>query len=146
MFDSDPSSRLRSLDLPNIDSMLLFGDEHNIDDEARQRTKRRRVDLSDMLDWSPCSYGYYGQVAAGPLKMEMLSCDGGQLRGDRGSLYRPENILRNDKSVYCTEDQQCNILLCHPGEALFSLQKLVIKGPDKGFTAPYVLFRTLSLF
>lgn len=146
MFDGNPASRLRSLNLPNIDS-YLFGDAPNTDehddDHTRRRAKRRRLDLSDEPNDTSSNYGYYGQVAAGPLKMEMVSCDGGQLSGERGSLYQPENLLRNDKSVYCTEHQQCNILLCHPGETLFSLQKLIIKGPDKGFTAPYVLSRML---
>jgi len=52
------------------------------------------------------------------------------------ALYRPENILKNDQSVYCTKSANCNILLRHRGDTTFSLERLVIKAPERGFTAP----------
>jgi hypothetical protein len=104
------------------------------------RSKRRKLD-HDPLDAEPLPvYGHYGQVVPGKLKMSMLSCDGGYLT-ERGqetihNNYWPENVLRNDKSVYCTERHRCNILLSHAKETQFSVTKIVIKAPESGFTAP----------
>ena len=104
----------------------------------RRRAKRRRVDTEPQLSpgYKGFSYGHRGQVVAGPLKMEIVSCDGGV--HPTGSNHYPENILRNDKSVYCTQSNECNIILRHQGETTFSLKRLIIKGPEKGFTSPYV--------
>jgi hypothetical protein len=105
-----------------------------------RRHKRRKID-SDALDNEPSpKYGYFGQVVPGRLKMSILGCDGGYLtERDENCLHRhysPEKVLRNDKSVYCTEKDQCNIILRHWKETPFSLTKVVIKTPDMGFTAP----------
>ncbi|MBE7180073.1 MAG: hypothetical protein INR71_02510 [Terriglobus roseus] len=133
----DPNSFPASSPFPNLESYLANGAlEDYEEDESRQRLKRRKLYHSDSP--SKLEYGHYGQVVAGPLKMEIVSCDGGQLRDDSRLLYRPENMLRNDRSVYCTEQSRCNLLLHHQGETLFSLEKLIIRGPDKGFSAPYV--------
>jgi hypothetical protein len=84
-------------------------------------------------------YGHKGQVVPGRLRMEIVSCDGGEHRRDSPpGLYKVQNVLRNDKSVYCSESSQCNLLLKHIGEAPFALEKVVIRAPDRGFTAPYV--------
>ena len=104
----------------------------------RRRAKRRRLDGDPYpMDFKPFSYGYRGQVVPGALKMEIVSCDGG-LHADaqQGREYRPENILRNDKSVYCTFSSKCNIIMRHQGETTFCLRKIVIKAPERGFTAP----------
>jgi hypothetical protein len=48
-------------------------------------------------------------------------------------------VLRNDHSVYCSERSRCNLLLKHRGSASFALERIVIRAPDRGFTAPYVI-------
>lgn len=105
----------------------------------RRRAKRRRVDTEPQLTpgYKGFKYGHRGQVVAGPLKMEIVSCDGGI--HPSGPDHSPENILRNDKSVYCTQRKECNIILRHQGETIFSLKKLIIKGPEKGFSSPFVI-------
>ena len=111
----------------------------------RRRAKRRKVDTAQLsAGYKGFSYGYRGQVVAGPLKMEIVSCDGGVHA--TGSDHFPENILRNDKSVYCTQRNECNIILRHQSETAFSLKKLIIKAPEKGFTSPSVLITFHALF
>ncbi|KAF2841699.1 hypothetical protein M501DRAFT_1000975 [Patellaria atrata CBS 101060] len=107
----------------------------------RQRAKRRKLNYDDnRYGFQGFQYGYFGQVVPGRLKMEIVSCDGGEYseQSSRTSslTFSPENILVNNKSVYCTTSSRCNIILRHQGETTFSLDRLVIKAPDKGFTAP----------
>jgi len=71
--------------------------------------------------------------------MEIVSCDGGEFSDSYSAMYRAENVLRDDKSVYCTKSSRCNLLLRHQGETTFCLQKIVIKAPERGFTAPWVI-------
>ena len=109
-------------------------------DGYNRRSKRRKLD-SDPLDAQPSiSYGYHGQVAPGRLKMAISSCDGGHLMESDELLpeknYHPDNVLRNDKSVYCSKRDRCNIVLKHWGETPFTVTKIIIKAPDCGFTAP----------
>lgn len=105
----------------------------------RRRAKRRKLDGDPLSSsFKGFSYGYHGQVVPGKLKMEIFSCDGG-LHTDaapHGTEYCSENVLRNDKSVYCTHSKNCNIVMCHQGKTAFCLDKLVIKAPERGFTAP----------
>ena len=84
--------------------------------------------------------------------MEIVSCDGGQYhprdpRSFAGNLesYRAENVLKEDKSVYCTKSSSCNMMLRQKGEALFHLESLVIAAPRRGYTAPYVFLHLLLL-
>lgn len=103
----------------------------------RQR-KRRKLD-HDSAKPTGCHtkpYGYYGQVEPGLLRMEIVSCDGGDYPRDPMALYRAENVLRNDRSVYCTRSSQCNLLLRHQDEIIFTINKITIKAPENGFTAP----------
>lgn len=110
-----------------------FGEEG-----SRRRAKRRKLDEDYPLEFKAINYGYRGQVVSGALKMEIVSCDGGLHADSRhGREYWPENVLRNDKSVYCTDSSKCNIIMRHQGGTTFCLKKLVIKAPDRGFTAPY---------
>jgi hypothetical protein len=109
---------------------------------SERRYKRRKLahDDSGAIAYTCHKYGRKGQVVPGRLKMDIVSCDGGEHRKDNPpGLYRVQNVLRNDKSVYCSESAQCNLLLKHTGEASFALEKVVIRAPDRGFTAPYVL-------
>ena len=108
---------------------------------SERRHKRRKLehDSSAATEYMCFKYGHRGQVVPGRLRMEIISCDGGEHRRDNPpGLYRVQNVLRNDKSVYCSESSQCNLLLKHIGEAPFALEKIVIRAPDRGFTAPYV--------
>lgn len=123
--------------LRDIPGRLTPGDS---EPGSHQRRKRRKLDHdSDVPAFQGFRYGHFGQVASGKLKMELVSCDGGDFEEDNLALYRAENILKNDKSVYCTKSNSCNVLLRHQGETTFCLEKLVIKTPERGFTAPWVI-------
>ncbi|KAI9683100.1 MAG: hypothetical protein M1829_005891 [Trizodia sp. TS-e1964] len=107
-------------------------------DSSRENKRRRHNRSEDMGSKSAISYGFYGQVEPGQLKMEILSCDGGdisELDGRRGS-YPAENVLQDNLDVYCTKSNQCNLLMRHQQETNFCVSKIVIKGPRRGFTAP----------
>jgi hypothetical protein len=95
------------------------------------------MDHTDKLDseFAGFSYGKYGQVEPGKLKMEIVSCDGG-IYQEHGGDYSAENILKNDGTVYCTKSNRCNLVLRHQGATVFSLKELVIKAPHSGYTAP----------
>lgn len=106
--------------------------------EARGRLKRRKLESDDNREgFRGFNYGHNGQVVPGALKMEIASCDGGTFDPDGDSSF-PDNVLRNDQSVYCTKSDRCNIVLQHRGEAPFCLKKIVIKAPRTGFDSPYV--------
>lgn len=142
---NEASSNLSSLleqPIPRIGSPDIASREYSGEAEVNRRRAKRRKLESDALSegFKGFSYGYRGQVVPGPLKMEIVSCDGG-LHADaarHGREYWPDNVLRNDKSVYCTDSSKCNIIMRHQGETSFCLKKLVIKAPERGFTAPYV--------
>lgn len=107
----------------------------------RRQTKRRKLEHDSGLHspYDGFKYGHKGQVVPGRLKMEIVSCDGGEYdKHSSFGLYPIQNVLKNDKSVYCSERSRCNLLLKHIGEMPFTLEKVVIKAPDRGFTAPYV--------
>ena len=126
--------------IPRVGSPDVNAREYSGEAEVNRRRKRRKLDMDALTTghMSGFSYGHHGQVVSGPLRMDLLSCDGGihQKAARSGSEYCPQNVLRNDKSVYCTNESKCNILLRHFGETPFDLKKLVIKAPERGFTAP----------
>lgn len=150
---SSPAERIRSIWLDQLRSERLDSDSprrrrFGSDDtsmsqpgtgrDGRGRLKRRKLDSDDLREgMRGFNYGQYGQVVPGALKMEIASCDGGTYDPDGDSSF-PENILRNDQSVYCTKSDRCNLVLRHRGEAPFCLKKIVIKAPRTGFDAPYV--------
>lgn len=112
-----------------------------VPDMAHRRSKRRKLDhdSSRITEYHSYKYGYKGQVVPGRLRMEVVSCDGGQIKRDNPmKMYNVENVLKNDKSVYCSESSKCNLLLKHIGDTPFALEKVVIRAPDRGFTSPYV--------
>ena len=141
---NEASSNLSSLldqPIPRIGSPEVNAREYSGEAEVnRRRAKRRKLDddLSYAGHLRGFRYGHRGQVVPGPLKMEIVSCDGGlhTEAARHGREYWPENVLRNDKSVYCTDNNKCNLILRHMGETTFCLKKLVIKAPERGFTAP----------
>lgn len=104
---------------------------------SRWRSKRRKLDSDDNREGlGGFSYGHYGQVVPGLLKMEINSCDGGNYYDeDNGESSWPGNVLLDDTSVYCTKKSRCNMILNHRGEIPFSLKKIVIRAPKKGFDA-----------
>ncbi|EKG09869.1 hypothetical protein MPH_13076 [Macrophomina phaseolina MS6] len=116
---------------------LEFG---GIRDEPPERRifKRRKLDRDDASTILSTRYGHFGEVVPGRLRMEIVSCDGGEYSDNSGDLHRVENALKNDASVYCTKRSHCNLILRHQGETAFCLDKIVIKAPERGFTAPYV--------
>lgn len=142
---SESTSNLHSLlrnHTPRLSSPEINTREYSDEAEVnRRRAKRRKLDGDPLSSgFKGFNYGYYGQVAPGKLKMEIFSCDGG-LHTDaarHGTEFCSENVLRNDKSVYCTDSNNCNIIMCHQGKTPFCLEKLVIKAPERGFTSPYV--------
>jgi hypothetical protein len=137
------SSNLRArLDapLPNVLSPLSSEIEYASEIENR-RSKRRKLN-TDKTDsgFSGFSYGKYGQVEQGKLVMEIVSCDGGTFEGEppsRREDFEPENVLLDDKSVYCTKSNRCNLVLRHQGSTTFCLTELIIKAPRQNYTAPY---------
>lgn len=140
---NEASSSLHSLlghHTPRLSSPEINTREYSGEAEVnRRRAKRRKLDGDPLSSgFKGFNYGYYGQVVPGKLKMEIFSCDGG-LHSDaarHGTEYCSENVLRNDKSVYCTDSNNCNIVMCHQGKTAFCLDKLVIKAPERGFTSP----------
>lgn len=126
-----PAPRIASPDVATQE----YSGEAAVNEANRQRAKRRKLNNGLLAkDFGP-NYGYRGQVVPGPLRMEIVFCDGG-LHDYGKDKYRPENVLRNDLSVYCTRISKCDLVLRHEGGAPFSLSKLVIKAPETGFTAP----------
>lgn len=140
---NEASSNLSSLldqPIPRIGSPELGTREYSGEAAVNGRRKRRKTDgdFSATGHMKGFSYGHRGQVVPGRLRMELVICDGGIHReaARSGHEYWPDNVLRNDKSVYCTDNSKCNIILRHLGETTFDLKKLVIKAPERGFTAP----------
>ncbi|KAF2868311.1 hypothetical protein BDV95DRAFT_579581 [Massariosphaeria phaeospora] len=137
----DPWDPLGDAPMPNVFALAHARDPRprsppgELVDQRRQ-TKRRKLahDASPAAQYHAFRYGYKGQVVPGRLKMEVVSCDGGEYSSS--GLYKIHNVLRNDKSVYCSESSHCNLLLKHISEAPFALDKVVIRAPDRGFTAP----------
>lgn len=106
--------------------------------DDNRRHKRRKLDSGRLVpSFKGFRYGKFGQVESGPLKMEIVSCDGGMFSNE--SSHIAENILKDDKSVYCTKGNRCNIVLRHQGATVFTLQELVIKAPaEQAYSHPYV--------
>ncbi|KAI9700388.1 MAG: hypothetical protein M1836_002403 [Candelina mexicana] len=127
-------------DAPRISSPSITAQEYSGEAEVnRRRFKRRKLENEGLKsEYQGFNYGHFGQVVPGRLKMEIVSCDGGNYPKERpGDKDHPaENVLNNDKSVYCTKSNRCNLVLRHQGETTFCLKKLVVKAPQRGFTAP----------
>ena len=140
---TEASSSLHSL-LGHRTPRLSSPDSHTRDYSGEavvhmRRAKRRKLDGDPLSSsFKGFSYGYRGQVVPGKLKMEIFSCDGGlhTEAARHGTEYYSENVLRNDKSVYCTDSNNCNIIMCHQGKTSFCLDKLIVKAPERGFTSP----------
>lgn len=112
-----------------------YGTESNVIREQRFRAKRRKLDDGTFDDETRViSYGDEGRVTPGPLKMEIIRCDGGDyFESTAGSA---QLVLQDDKNVYSTKENKCNMLLKHIGGMPFSLTKVVIRAPSDGFDSP----------
>lgn len=125
--------------VPHLESPTVMPQDVESDRQTnRRRTKRRKLESDDAREGTRSfSYGQYGQVVPGMLRMEIASCDGGTFELDGESSF-PDNILRNDSSVYCTKSDRCNLILKHTGGTPFCLKRIVIKAPKSGYDSPYV--------
>ena len=140
---NEASSNLSSLldhPIPMPGDIDMAAREYSDEAEVNRRRKRRKLgsDTPSTGHMNGFNYGYRGQVVAGPLKMDLVSSDGG-IHDDavrNGNEYMPDNIFHNNKSVYCTNASKCNIILRHMGETSFCLTKIIVKAPERGFTAP----------
>lgn len=111
--------------------------EFQMNRENRWRAKRRKLDVDDNNRATPAfRYGHKGQVVPGKLKMQIVSCDGGQYTEPNGDSSWANNVLDDDSTVYCTKSNHCNMVLGHLGDMPFSLSKIVVKAPRTGFDAP----------
>ena len=124
------------------------GARGNARDGQQHRSKRRKIKhgSNSQKQTKGIRYGHYGSVVPGQLKLEIVSCDGGEYANDCSPSYGVENVLKNDPSVYCTKSSRCNLMLRHQGEVPLCLEKLVIEAPKRGFTAPYVFITTSAGF
>lgn len=103
--------------------------------EESRRVKRRKLDSEKVeSNFKGFRYGKEGQAEPGRLNMEIVSCDGGLY--SESHQYPPENILKDDSSVYCTKGNRCNIVLRHQGTTVFSLTELIIKAPGSSYSCP----------
>ncbi|KIW51463.1 hypothetical protein, variant 1 [Exophiala xenobiotica] len=110
----------------------------NNDRGERLRAKRRKLDDGTYEDEPRTfSYGHNGQVITGQLRMEIVSCDGGEYSDPHVPINSyPQNVLVDDTTVYCTKTNRCNLLFKHVGGMPFTLTKIVVKAPRAGFDAP----------
>ncbi|KAE9970237.1 hypothetical protein BLS_005001 [Venturia inaequalis] len=128
------------LTLADTESALRASDESA---PRLHRSKRRKItDDTSERNVPAFKYGYHGQTIPGRLNMEIVRCDGGEWDPARDSIavsretHRAENVLKDDKSVYCTRHPECNLLLRHRDESIFHLDSLTIRAPETGYTAP----------
>ncbi|TIA42712.1 hypothetical protein D6C78_00865 [Aureobasidium pullulans] len=137
-----PPSRLRRRRYRNLDDQspprftrntsALDQPPSDLDEPRQHNVKRRKLAHEPNY-----KYGHYGQVDPGRLKLELESCDGEVHNEERSGIdFGPENILKHDKSVYCSRASKCNIVLRHHDDSTFCLEKLYIIAPENGFTAP----------
>jgi hypothetical protein len=125
--------------LPSSDHVAReYAGEAQANRDSRYRAKRRKLDDGTYEDQSKAiTYGWKGQVVPGPLKLEILSCDGGEYSDPHVPTNSfPQNVLQDDGSVYCTKSNRCNMLLKHASGMPFTLTKMVVKAPRSGYDAP----------
>jgi hypothetical protein len=139
---AEVSSELRMLidhDFPSSPSASNPSTQENASqNDISHRSKRRKVQHENAdIGFKGFSYGRYGQLEPGKLKMELVSCDGGLTRFvGLDHKYPPENALQDDGTVYCTGQDTCNMILSHQGGTAFCLNRIVIKAPRTGYTMP----------
>jgi hypothetical protein len=130
------TSRLRTLHTQMMSDLDNAAEQAERVDQRRQSKRRKLAHDGDLPNNAPIKYGWNGQVEPGDLKLEIVSCDGGDYGPPEHTGFRAENVLRNDYSVYCSRSAMCNILFRHQGETIFHLDTFVVKAPECGFSAP----------
>ena len=122
----------------NAEALREYAGEAQANRESRYRAKRRKLDDGTYEDESKAiTYGWNGQVVPGQLKLDIVSCDGGEYQDPRAELNSfPQNVLKDDGLVYCTKSNKCNMLLKHSSGMPFTLTKMIIKAPRSGYDAP----------
>ncbi|KIW71333.1 hypothetical protein PV04_03514 [Phialophora macrospora] len=116
----------------------VWQEQSTSDRSDRQRAKRRKLD-DGTYEEEPrtFSYGDKGQVVPGGLRLDIISCDGGEYSDPHTPINSyPQNVLQDDTTVYCTKSNRCNLLLKHVGGMPFALTKIVVKAPRSGYDAP----------
>ena len=120
------------------EALREYAGEAQTNRESRYRAKRRKLDDGSYEDESKAiTYGWKGQVVPGQLKLEIITCDGGEYSDPHiPAKSFPQNVLQDDGNVYCTKSNKCNMLLKHSSGMPFTLTKLVVKAPRSGYDAP----------
>lgn len=120
------------------DAMREYAGQAQTNREARYRAKRRKLDDGTYEDESTAiTYGWKGQVVPGQLKLQIITCDGGEYSDPHVPINSyPQNVLQDDAAVYCTKSNKCNMLLKHSSGMPFALTKMVVKAPRSGYDAP----------
>ncbi|RMD41493.1 hypothetical protein DV735_g3654, partial [Chaetothyriales sp. CBS 134920] len=121
---------------PRSDSAQRDYADSSHDRDARTRAKRRKLD-DGSYDEQPkaLTYGHKGQVVPGQLRLEIVSCDGGEYARMPVNSW-PQSVLEDNASVYCPNSNRCTILFKHWSGMPFALTKIVIKAPRSGHDAP----------
>ncbi|KAJ9612128.1 hypothetical protein H2200_003725 [Cladophialophora chaetospira] len=124
--------------VPTSNRSPAWQEQSSGDHGERQRAKRRKLDDGTYEEESRTfSYGEKGQVVPGQLRLDIISCDGGEYSDPHTPINSyPQNVLQDDTRVYCTKSNRCNLLLKHVGGMPFTLTKIVVKAPRSGYDAP----------
>ncbi|KAL9054767.1 MAG: hypothetical protein Q9162_003965 [Coniocarpon cinnabarinum] len=119
------------------------GDDMIHNSESQHRRKRRRTEgpsRSKSPSLSPVDYGIDGQIKPSALDMEVrLNTETDSLNMGHGNddgwgiicMERIKNILKDDSIAYTSRQRRTNIVLQHAGQRLFTMNRAVIKTPDR---------------
>lgn len=137
--DSQSTSRSR----PRI-SRFMEADDSIHSSESQHRRKRRRTDgptPPNVELLKPVEYGYLGQANPCPLRMEIRHSSTGNMSSNSDILdhansvdghyqeLSAKHILHDSPHVYVANSRRANIVMQHPDERIFTLERLVIKTP-----------------
>lgn len=132
-FDSILTSRTRLRTTTYLEDPLarrLLGHHHGPVTTLQSQSRRTSRPVRETKD-------PHGLRLPSPIRVEMLSCDGGSLDFDDSGRYNAENLLIDNISVYCTAKlENVNILLRGAGARPFTLSRIEIKAPQRSFTSP----------
>ncbi|RMZ83589.1 hypothetical protein DV738_g945, partial [Chaetothyriales sp. CBS 135597] len=120
---------------PRSDSAQRDYPDSSHDRDTRARAKRRKLDDGSYDDQPKAlTYGHKGQVVPGQLRLEIVSCDGGEYARMPVNSW-PQTVLEDNSSVYCPNSNRCTMLFKHSSGMPFALTKIVIKAPRSGHDA-----------
>ncbi|RMZ85933.1 hypothetical protein DV736_g6513, partial [Chaetothyriales sp. CBS 134916] len=120
---------------PRSDSAQRDYADSSYDRDARNRAKRRKLDDGSYDDQPKAlTYGHKGQVVPGHLRLEVVSCNGGEYVDPQMPVNSwPQTVLEDNLSVYCANSNRCNMLFKHSSGMPFALTKIIIKAPHAGY-------------